>query len=404
MGEITNTDAQYLAEQLSALGINVYHQSVVGDNKKRLSEEIKRALERSDIVITSGGLGPTPDDLTKETLAECMGEKLVLHEESLKRMKDYFRSIGRAMTENNVKQAMLPEHCIVLKNTCGTAPGCIIEKDGKAALMLPGPPVELKAMFEGEALEYLRKKSDKLIYSRIYRIFGMGESAVAQNLADLMRESTNPTVAPYAKTGEVHLRVAASCDDEAEGERLIDSVKGRIYEAAGEYIYSDDGKDLYDTTAELLLRQGLTISAAESCTGGLFAKTLTDIAGISEVFKESFVTYSNEAKMKYLGVSAETLDKHGAVSAETAAEMAEGLKQNTGADIAVGITGIAGPGGGTEEKPVGLVYVGLAAFGRTEVKKLTLNGSRARIRTLAVMNTFDMIRRAVLANEQGDRQ
>lgn len=396
MGEITNTDSQYLAEELSMLGVSVYHQSVVGDNKERLKAEIEQALGRSDMVITSGGLGPTPDDLTKETLAECMGEELVLHEESLESMKKYFKEINRKMTDNNVKQAMLPKHCIVLPNSCGTAPGCIIEKDDKIVIMLPGPPVELKEMFSKSVLPYLRKKSDNMIYSKTYRIFGMGESSVAQKLDDLMTHNQNPTVAPYAKTGEVHVRVAASCKTETEGKRLIETVKERIYEAAGEYIYSDDGKDLFQTTVGMLMDKNITISAAESCTGGMFAETLTDIPGVSAIFKESFVTYSNEAKYKYLGVSMDTLNKYGAVSDQTAEEMAQGVIEKTGADIGVGITGIAGPDGGTEEKPVGLVYVGVCAFGKTKVKKLMLNGSRARIRTLTVMHAFDMVRRIVL--------
>ncbi len=395
MGEIANTNAEYLSERLADMGINVYRHTVVGDNRDRLKRAVIEALTRADILITTGGLGPTPDDLTKETLAECMGAKLVLDEESLDRMKAYFAKTNREMPENNIKQAMMPEGSVILQNDHGTAPGCIMTNGTKTIIMLPGPPVEMRPMFEAGAAEYLKGLSGQIFYSRVYRLFGIGESAAAERLDDLMENSQNPTVAPYAKTGEVRIRVTARCENAAEGEEIISTVRDEIYSQVGEYIYSDDGKSLCETVVARLTERGMTVTTAESCTGGYIAKQITDVAGASEVFKEGFVTYSNEAKMKYLNVSADTLAEHGAVSRETAYEMASGLKTATGADIAAAVTGIAGPGGGTPEKPVGLVYAAVAHAGGVEVKELHLHGTRERIRELTCLNVFDMIRRII---------
>ncbi len=395
LGEITNTDAKFLAEELSRIGISVYHQCVVGDNRERLAAAVNEAVSRSDIVITSGGLGPTPDDLTKEVVCECMGERLILHEESLVRMREYFAKTNRRMPDNNIKQAMLPENGTVLKNNNGTAPGAIIEKNGKIAVMLPGPPRELEPMYYESVKPYLEARSDTKFHTRVYRIFGKGESAVAEELADLMESSKNPTVAPYAKTGEVHIRAAASGKSDSECERLIETVADRIKSAGGDCLYSDDGKNLYETVVQRLIEKKITVAAAESCTGGLIAKTITDIAGASEIFGVGIVTYSNAAKEKYLGVKHETLEKYGAVSEQTAYEMAVGIRETSGADIGCAVTGIAGPGGGSKEKPVGLVYAAAADKNGVEVKKLLLNGDRSKIRTLTVMNVFDMIRRKI---------
>ena len=399
MGEITNTDAQYLSERLAQMGIDVYRHSVVGDNHDRLFKALEEGFSRADMMIVSGGLGPTPDDLTKEVIAEYMEEPLVLDEESLERMKDYFKKSGHKMAESNIKQVMMPQNCIILPNDCGTAPGCIIQKNEKTVIMLPGPPSELKPMFENYVVPHLREMTEYIFYSKVYRLFGIGESAAAELLKDMMEKSTNPTVAPYAKTGEVRLRVTAKCTDEAEGEKIIAGTEHEIYDRVGKYIYSKNGKSLAETAVELLMEKGLTISTAESCTGGLAAKQITDIPGSSEVFKEGFVTYSNEAKTKYLGVKESTLKSHGAVSEETAKEMAEGLRKTTGADIAVSVTGIAGPGGGTEEKPVGLVYVGISVKAGTKVRKLNINGNRERIREVTCLNVFDMVRKTILETE-----
>ncbi len=395
MGEIVNTDAQYISGRLAEIGVNVYRHTVVGDNHDRLKTAVAEALERADVLITSGGLGPTPDDLTKEVLAEYAGAELIKNDEALARMTDYFKSSGKQMTQNNVKQAMMPEGSFVMQNNHGTAPGCIIEKNGKILIMLPGPPNELQPMFEEYVVPYLNKKTPDMFYSKVYRLFGIGESAAAEKLDRLMRESENPTVAPYAKTGEVRLRVTARCKDKADGERIISSVEREIYDKVGEYIYSSDGKSLCETVVDLLMKKGMTIATAESCTGGYIAKQITDIPGSSEVFGEGIVTYSNAAKVKYLNVSEDTLAAHGAVSEETAREMAEGLLKNTGADIAAAVTGIAGPGGGTAEKPVGLVYAAVASKKGTYVRKLNIKGSRQKVRDMTVLNVFDMVLKRV---------
>ncbi|MBP3359315.1 MAG: competence/damage-inducible protein A [Clostridia bacterium] len=391
LGEILNTDAQFLAGELSELGIDVYHQSVVGDNAGRLAEALKTALSRSDIVIASGGLGPTPDDITKEVIAETMGEKLILHEESLRRMQEYFNRVHREMCKNNIKQAMLPEHCIVLNNNNGTAPGCIIEKDGKTVIMLPGPPAELTRMFSESVRPYLEKRSEDKLFTRTYHIFGKGESAVAAELSELMEKNTNPTVAPYAKTGEVHLRLGAKAKSQSEADKIMESADKRIRQSFGRYIYSTDGKSLPEVVFSKLLKAGKTICTAESCTGGLIAKTITDFPGSSGIFSEGYVTYSNEAKIKNLGVKRETLQSFGAVSEETAGEMAEGAARVSGADIGVSVTGIAGPDGGTPEKPVGLVFIAVCFGGRTEVRRLELNGDRDKIRYLTMLHVFSLI-------------
>lgn len=396
LGEILNTDAQFLASELSMLGIDVYHQCVVGDNPERLAECFKTALGRADIVIASGGLGPTPDDLTKEIISECMGEKLVLHNESLERMKAYFARVGREMCDNNIKQAMLPENCIVLPNNNGTAPGCIIEKNGKTAVMLPGPPAELQGMYLESVKPYLELKSENKLFTRTYHIFGIGESKVAELLSDLMEKSTNPTVAPYAKSGEVYLRIAAKAKTAEESDAVMKETDGKIRELLGDMIYSTDGKGLPETVFELMREKGLTVSAAESCTGGLFVKLITDFSGSSAVLNESYVTYANEAKVRLLGVDEEAIKRFGVVSAEVARSMAEGVRKRSGADIGVGITGIAGPTGATPDKPVGLVYAAVSFGGETTVNELRLSGKRGEVRYKTCLNVFDMIRRRII--------
>lgn len=395
LGEILNTDVKFLSEQLCILGINVYYQTVVGDNKKRLEEVLETALSRSDLIIASGGLGPTPDDLTKEVIAETVGENLVLDKQSLEMIEQYFRKTNREMPKSNIKQAMLPEHCIILPNDNGTAPGCIIEKNGKIIVMLPGPPNEIVPMFKSYVMPYLTEKSGKTLYSHTFKIFGMGESKVAEIMKDMMEKGTNPTLAPYAETAGVRLRLAAMAENKEEGEEIISSARKDIINKLGKYIYAEEDKTLPETTVEMMIEKKLTVSAAESCTGGMFAKMIVDIPGCSEILGESFVTYSNAAKMKYLGVKEETLQKFGAVSEETAREMSEGVCRNTSSDIGIGITGIAGPGGGTKEKPVGLVYVSVTYDNVTEIRRLTLGGNREKVRYTACLNAFDMILRRI---------
>ena len=395
LGEILNTDAQFLARELSEIGIDVYHQSVVGDNENRLAESVRCALERSDIIIASGGLGPTPDDITKEVISKVCGRELVLDTESLGYIAGYFKRTGREMKKNNEKQAYMPDGCIILKNNCGTAPGCIIETGEKAVIILPGPPVELERMYTESVKPYLKAKAGNKLFTKTLHLFGIGESAVADGLSRLMESSVNPTVAPYAKTGEVYLRLAAKAESADEAEKIMAPALDEIYEKYGSFVYSDDGKSLPETVISSLLDKGLTISTAESCTGGLIAKTITDFSGVSEIFSEGYVTYSNDAKMKNLGVSAVTLEKFGAVSEQTAREMAEGVRSKAQSDIGVSVTGIAGPGGGSADKPVGLVYAALSCSGGTVCKKLMLNGDREKVRYLTMLNVFSMINEAI---------
>ena len=396
MGQIANTNAQYISRRLPDVGVNVYYHSVVGDNPKRLKECLEIALKRSDIVIMTGGLGPTQDDLTKETVSELMNKKLVLHQESLDKIESFFKGLGRQMTQNNVKQAYLPEGCIIMKNNNGTAPGCIIESDSKAVIMLPGPPSEMKLMFEESVIPYFEQKSPYKLVSKYLRVFGIGESAMEDKLLDIIESQTNPTIAPYAKEGEVQLRISAKCQKNEDAEAIIRPVINEIYRRLGNAVYTEEDKLLEEVAAEMLLKQNITIAVAESCSGGLISARLTDIPGISKVFNRGIISYSNESKVENLGVRKETLDKYGAVSKQTAEEMALGVRKLSGSDIGLSVTGIAGPGGGSDEKPVGLVYIGLADKNSVAVKELRLWGRRERIRHVACLNAFDMIRNYIL--------
>ncbi len=399
MGQIVNTNAKFLAERLTGLGISVLHQTVVGDNPRRLRDAAELALSRCDVVVFTGGLGPTDDDLTKETVAELFGAELKLHQPRVDRMRAYIRGWDRSMPENNLKQAYLPAEGdgIILPNDNGTAPGCIFEKGGKTAVLLPGPPREMMPMFLNGAEPHLRKLSGAELYSRVLRIFGIGESAAAEQVDDLIKNQTNPTVAPYAKEGEVTFRITAMANSPEEGERLLAPVAERMYREFGDKIYAEgDGATMAGTVVELLRQKNKTLATAESCTGGMIGSAITSVPGASEVYGFGFITYANEAKEQILGVRRETLAAHGAVSPETAAEMAAGAKRVSGADIAVAVTGIAGPGGGTPEKPVGLVYVGLASERGVRTVKLNLSGDRERVRTRTVLNALDAVRRALL--------
>ena len=396
LGEVSDTNAKFLSEELSALGINVYYRTTAGDNPTRLFSVLEAALLRSDLVITSGGLGPTPDDITKETIARVMGEELVLDEESLLDIENYFKRMNRKMSESNKKQAMLPKNAIILKNNNGTAPGAIIEKNSKTVIMLPGPPGELEKMYRESVLPYLVKKSEGALHSANIKLFGIGESVVGEILKDMMEKSKNPTVAPYAETSGVRLRVTAFAKEEKQANALLSEAKDKIREKLSEFIYSEEGKTLPETVVGLMREKKLTLAAAESCSGGMFSKMTVDIPGSSDIMNESIVTYSNQAKMKYLKVRGETLEKYGAVSEKTAKEMAEGIKNAANSDIGVGITGIAGPGGGSIDKPVGLVYVAVSAFGDTAVKELRLCGTREKIRYTACLHAFDMIFKKIL--------
>jgi len=396
MGQIANTNAQYLTSRLADLGINVYFHIVVGDNPGRLKSCLDQALERSDIVITTGGLGPTKDDLTKETIAEALGLPLVLHQESLDYIRDFFEKLNRPMCENNVKQAYLPAGCEIIPNRNGTAPGCIVRKGEKTVIMLPGPPKEMIPMFEETVFPYFEGKTHQVIGSRMLKIFGIGESEMETRIMDLVEQQLNPTIAPYANDGEISLRVTARGHDRDEVEALIAPMVQEIRKRLYPHVYSDAGETLWEVVIKLLLERGWTLSTAESCTGGMLASSLISIPGASRVFDRGFVTYSNEAKIQELGVSRETLDTLGAVSRETAEEMVKGLAERTGTTAGLAISGIAGPDGGTPEKPVGLVYVAAFLNGRIESLKLNLRGDRQRIRTVSCLNALDLLRKMLL--------
>lgn len=394
LGDIVNTNAQFLAKELATLGIDVYYQTVVGDNPNRLKDTIFHAFSRADLIITTGGLGPTEDDLTKETAAEYFGEELVLDEEAHKQLMSYFKKTGRRMTDNNLKQAYVPKNNrTVLYNDNGTAPGIIIEKNKQLIVMLPGPPKENVPMFENQVKPYLRKKNDDIFMSRILRVAGVGESEMETRVKDLIDSQTNPTIAPYAKDGEAILRITAKAHSEDEANKLIAPTADALKKRLGRAVYAEGETDMQTVVAELLLEKKLTISVAESCTGGMIASKLVEYEGISESFQEGCVTYSNEAKVKRLGVKQATLNEYGPVSGQVAQEMAEGIAKTSGTNIGIATTGVAGPGGGTEETPVGLVYVAVAMNGKTKVKEIRLSGKRMRIRERATYLALDMLRR-----------
>ncbi len=392
LGDIVNTDAAFIARRLAALGITCYHQQTVGDNPARLRDSLKLAASRSNFVILTGGLGPTYDDLTKEVAAELLGKALALHEESLRRIEELALRRGFPMTENNRKQAMLPEGCVVFRNDYGTAPGMAIEsEDGNLVLiLLPGPPRECEPMFVEQVEPYLAKFSDTILFSRVVNIFGMGESKVETVLRELMLTSVNPTIAPYAKDGEVQLRVTASAHTREECERLCDEAIEKIRATAvGEFIYALDSAGLEYALVPELAARGLKIACAESCTGGYVAKRLTNVSGASDVLDGSIVTYANSVKENFLHVSRETLDTHGAVSRECALEMARGVRELFGADIGVSTTGIAGPTGGTPSKPVGTVFVAVSTASGEECRELHIPGAtREYVRYLSASHAL----------------
>ena len=393
LGDVVNTNATYLSGKLAELGISVYHHTVVGDNPGRLKDALTEAAHRSDLVITSGGLGPTYDDLTKETIAEVFGRRLVRNEQLMRRLETYFAENHRVMTENNRKQAMIPEGGIVFDNNYGTAPAVGIEDDarGVTVIMLPGPPRELEPLFAEEVMPYLAGRSGATLVSRNIHIFGMGESSVESILREMMESSENPTLAPYCKDGEVRLRVTAKAENAETARGMCDEMIEKVKKTeVGSFIYGIDCGTLEGALVTALKEAGKTVTAAESCTGGLIAKRITDIAGSSEVFPGSFVTYSAETKQKILGVRGETIENYGVVSSQTAVEMARGARLALGTDIGISTTGIAGPGGGTPETPVGTVYLGISTKKGDRSVLLTLPRKRERsyIRTLAASNAI----------------
>lgn len=399
LGNIVNTNAAYLAEKCAGLGLSCYFQSVVGDNEERLRQTLLCAKDRSDIIILSGGLGPTEDDLTKEVAAKVCGRELEVDDHCMERIAEYFAARDITPTENNWKQAMIPKGAMYVDNNNGTAPGIIIQEENTHIILLPGPPNELVPMFEESIEPYLEKLTPGVIRSRTVKICGVGESAAETRIKDMIDSQTNPTIATYAKTGEVHIRVTASAEDEKAAEKLIKPVVKELKSRFGSAVYTTEEKvTLEEAVVELLSKRGMTVTCAESCTGGLLSGRFINVAGVSDCYKSGFITYSNKAKRKLLGVKKSTLDKYGAVSAQTAEEMAKGAAKAAKADVAVAITGIAGPDGGTKEKPVGLVYIGCNVKGKVTVERFQFKGNRAKVREAAVSAALELMRRCVLEN------
>lgn len=397
LGNIVNTNAAFISEKCAMLGLSMFYQSVVGDNERRLEELLKTAQKRSDVIILCGGLGPTQDDLTKETAAKVMGRPLVEDTRARKEIEEFMAKRSRNVTENNWKQALVPKDSKVLYNPNGTAPGIIMEEGEQRIILLPGPPNELIPMFEEQVYPYLHAIQPETICSKMVKLCGIGESSAETKILDLIEGQTNPTVAPYAKTGEVHLRLTAKAASEAEAYQRIVPVEEELKARFGNLIYTDDPTVTLEMAVyELLKAHNLTVTTAESCTGGLLAGRLINVPGISTYLKEGYVTYSNEAKEKLLGVPTEILRQYGAVSSQTAEAMAEGAVKAAGADIGIAVTGIAGPDGGTEDKPVGLVYMSCYCRGKLYTEKNQYTGSRSKIREYSVASALTLLRRAIL--------
>ena len=396
LGNIVNTNAAYLAEKCAYLGLSNYYQVVVGDNEQRLLETINTAKSRADVIFLIGGLGPTEDDLTKETAAKAFNVELVMDEEAKNNIVTILTNRGIDITNNNFKQALVPKGSIVLYNKNGTAPGIIMEEAGKVVIMLPGPPNEFVPMVDDQVVPYfLKKGTNDVIYSRVVKLVGVGESKVAEEISDLIA-MTNPTVATYAKTGEVHIRVTASAANDDEAKALVKPVVKKLKAMYPDNVYSTNADETLErAVVELLSKNGLSITAAESCTGGLVCGKIVNVAGASEVFRGGYITYSNKQKRNVIGVKKSTLEKYGAVSEQVAAEMAKGVLEVSKADVAISTTGIAGPGGGSPEKPVGLVYIGCAVKNKVYVEKFNFSGSRNKVRESTVVAALSMVRKYV---------
>ena len=400
LGDILNTNCRYLSRELAAMGIEMYYQITVGDNEERLLKTLEESLNRSDIVICTGGLGPTEDDITKEVCAKYFGYELGLHKPSLDAMIERFKHMNRVPTKNNEKQAYFPKEAYILKNDNGTAPGCIMEKEGKMIVVLPGPPKEMESMFENYVKPYLSKLTDDVIESEVLRIIGVGESKVENDILDIIDSQTNPTIATYAKGYECTLRITAKAKSVEEAKELIKPMSDEMKRRFGQSLYATGETSIEEVVSKMLVENNLKIAVAESCTGGMVSASLINYPGISSVFMEGCVTYSNEAKMKSLGVKKETLDVYGAVSDKCAKEMASGVAARYNTNVGIATTGIAGPGGGTDEKPVGLVYFGIYINGKVITKKYVFNGDRQGIRERATRTILNDLRLELLNMEK----
>jgi nicotinamide-nucleotide amidase len=401
LGDIINTNAAYLSRQCAALGLSCYYQTVVGDNATRLTATLRTAISRSDIILLTGGLGPTQDDLTKEVVAQVAGQPLLMDPKSREMIEDYFTSRGMTPTQNNWKQALVPQGATVLYNDHGTAPGLIVVTQNTRLILLPGPPHEMRLMFEKNVLPYLRSLEAGVIHSTTVKLYGIGESAAEAKILDLIESQTNPTIATYAKTGEVQVRVSAKAANLEDAQSLIQPTVTALCERFGSLVYSTkETQSLEEAVIEQLQRQELTITAAESCTGGLFLSSLTHISGASRIFEEGFVTYSNEAKQQLLSVKESDLQTYGAVSETVCREMALGALAWAGADVGVAITGIAGPDGGSEEKPVGTVWICAATADKQLCRHHLFAGDRGQIRERSVHAAWGLLRELLCSLDQ----
>lgn len=398
MGNIVNTNSAYLAEQCTKEGHSVYYMTTVGDNENRLCEAIRTGVARSQILLISGGLGPTMDDITKECVANVCKCNLVEDEEVREQIKRYFEIRGKYdIPSNNWKQALVLEGAIVLQNENGTAPALFFTNQDCHIFLLPGPPNELKPLFEKEVIPYLRRWQEGVFVTSMIKLSGVGESFVEHQLSELIKTQTNPTIAPYAKEGEVHLRVTARGKENEGAIKLLEPVVDKIVSQFQTDVYTTKEEVTLEESVVFLLKQHhLKISTVESCTGGLIAGRLVNVSGASDVLEQGFVTYANEAKEQLVGVKKDTLMKYGAVSEETAKEMAYGVATRYQSDVGLSVTGIAGPTGGTKEKPVGLVYIGCYAKGKTFVKECRFSGNRSKIRDNSVAYALDFVRRIIL--------
>lgn len=397
LGHTINTDAALIARELAAHGINLFFVHTVGDNAERMEKVLSQALSRSDLIVMSGGLGPTPDDLSREVVAKVTGKKLLIDENSLEKLKRYFE--GRTMSSNQIKQVMFPAGSLILENDAGTAPGCIVEIGSKSIIMLPGPPSELAPMLEHKVRPWLARKTEGVILSRIIRTFAIGEGDAAAKLGSLL-DCENPTIATYAGEGEMHVKITARAPNTINAEMLLDPATRKVQSLLHDYCYGLDSDTLSSKVVDLLKEKGLLLATAESCTGGWLAQQITSCPGSSTVFQLGIVSYANSAKEKLLAVPQEILKKSGAVSLETAEHMAKGIHELSGSNLGISITGIAGPDGATPEKPLGLVYFCLydGQIGRfAKLAPRPIWPGRDKVRLRAVKIALDMVRRYLCA-------
>lgn len=405
MGQIVNSNAAEIARELAGLGIGVYYQTVVGDNEERLAETFSLALTRSDLIIFSGGLGPTGDDITRETVARMLGLPLEKSEFWVKKLHEFFSRVKRPLAKSNLRQAMLPRGSTLLPNDRGTAPGIFLEHDGHIIVLLPGPPGELFPMFREHVIPLLRKNLEQdrdlaVLRSKVLRITGLGESVMVERIKDILERQENPTIAPLAKGGEVHLRITARASSVEEAESMLEDKALEIREILKDAVYGEGDEGLEFSVAKLLQEQNLTFAAAESCSGGLLSHRLTNVPGSSAYLLAGLVTYSNEAKINILGVDPQLIVKKGAVSDDVAVQMAAGARRAGGSHIGIGITGIAGPGGGTAEKPVGLTYIAIEADNYHLTRRFEFWGSRREIKERATQTALHLLRSYLLTQSK----